>query len=360
MGQGMNPHLRFHSLDFLRGVFALMVAGFHFNPPAPFAAGYMAVDFFFVLSGFVLTHRFGRTGISFRDFLIERVARLYPLAVLSMLAFLAVAALNGGTPFLALTPDAIWNYFSAFLLLSGIGFQRVELINYVTWSISVELFAGLVLFLRLQYPGWISTIAAIAAIVACYSNIFSVIGHLDMTMVYNPTFYTSFGMQRGVGGILMGNLLYALFTHTRRDGPVTLFHRLALTALEAGSIVVIAALIYAFNKTVADFAVLVMLCVMLVSLASGRSFNSAVLNNRRTGYFGALSYSVYLFQLPVIYLLFGGTFGRHVFELGNLPLVQRELAFMAILIGLSVLIHHYVERPLSVRFRRWLSATFAA
>src|SRR5580700_567280 len=85
------------SLTPLRGIAALWVVIFHFcwyfpavHPERYTGAvykGYLAVDMFFVLSGFVITHvykeGFARrvTGRRYRDFLKARVARIYPLHI---------------------------------------------------------------------------------------------------------------------------------------------------------------------------------------------------------------------------------------------------------------------------------------
>ena len=52
--------IRFEPLDGWRGVLALVVVFFHvpWMSPVRFPTGYLAVDVFFLLSGFVLTHAF--------------------------------------------------------------------------------------------------------------------------------------------------------------------------------------------------------------------------------------------------------------------------------------------------------------
>ena len=79
---------RFAALDSLRGLCALAVVLFHFRTDgvltnlAPIRRGWMFVDFFFVLSGFVLAHAyFGRIGrqVAPLRFLGLRLGRIYPL-----------------------------------------------------------------------------------------------------------------------------------------------------------------------------------------------------------------------------------------------------------------------------------------
>ena len=85
-----SPGGRFVALDGLRGVAALMVLLLHMATPSPVPSAYLAVDLFFLLSGFVLAHAYGdklRSGFSvWRDFMAQRFLRLWPLYALGTLA----------------------------------------------------------------------------------------------------------------------------------------------------------------------------------------------------------------------------------------------------------------------------------
>lgn len=82
--------VHFGDLDFLRGIAAIMVMLFHFGErtglPGLVAHGYLAVDLFFVMSAFVLSHAYGpalcegRIGVM--RFTVLRVARFWPMLVL--------------------------------------------------------------------------------------------------------------------------------------------------------------------------------------------------------------------------------------------------------------------------------------
>ena len=85
---------RYEILDGLRGVAAIIVVAFHlFETYSAGPAhqilnhGYLAVDFFFVLSGFVIGYayddRWGR--MTYRDFFKRRLIRLHPMVVMGML-----------------------------------------------------------------------------------------------------------------------------------------------------------------------------------------------------------------------------------------------------------------------------------
>lgn len=83
----------YQCLDFLRGIAALAVVLYHFSErmdlPILFSHGYLAVDFFFVLSGFVLTSAYWRRlcdgKVTARFFYRLRIIRLSPLVVLGTL-----------------------------------------------------------------------------------------------------------------------------------------------------------------------------------------------------------------------------------------------------------------------------------
>lgn len=78
----------FETLDGLRGVAAVMVMIWHAGARPYVPSAYLAVDLFFMLSGFVLAYRYDArlgSGLSGRDFLIMRVIRLYPLYLLGTL-----------------------------------------------------------------------------------------------------------------------------------------------------------------------------------------------------------------------------------------------------------------------------------
>lgn len=93
---------RLASLDALRGVAALAVVLFHVCIPLGVIAapnGYLAVDFFFLLSGYVLAHAYDgrlRGGGLAAWFVRVRLARLYPLAVLGVLLGIGGAAIRYG------------------------------------------------------------------------------------------------------------------------------------------------------------------------------------------------------------------------------------------------------------------------
>ena len=102
---GRNTSERFAALDLLRGVAALAVLTLHLPWPTgvrlPFPKAYLAVDLFFVLSGFVIAHAYEHrltSDTQFKQFCVARIIRLYPLYLMATLmagAMVLAAALFG-------------------------------------------------------------------------------------------------------------------------------------------------------------------------------------------------------------------------------------------------------------------------
>ena len=96
------PNVEFFvTLESLRGIAALIVVVYHavwLNPVTQsrfFSNGALMVDFFFVLSGFVICHSYGDRLLNLRDFgrfLWLRLGRLYPLHFALLMVFVLIEA----------------------------------------------------------------------------------------------------------------------------------------------------------------------------------------------------------------------------------------------------------------------------
>ena len=172
------------ALTSLRGIAAVVVLLYHLKVylgPLPthfLDTGYLWVDFFFVLSGFVISHVYGRVFATtpeqgaYRRFLVARFARIYPLHA-AILAWLCIAELlrwylishhsvaDVRPPF---GPGReLSGLASNLTLLQSIGPFGTESWNRPAWSISAE-FAAYLLFpvvLRLaaSHPRWLTAVS---------------------------------------------------------------------------------------------------------------------------------------------------------------------------------------------------------
>jgi peptidoglycan/LPS O-acetylase OafA/YrhL len=141
---------RFEALDSLRGVAAVIVMFFHFGDFGLISglrlvrAGPIFVDFFFVLSGFVITAAYGERlahGFSRVTFMLLRLGRLYPLQFAVVAAFAAAKLASGRALF---GGSHGGDYLArAFLMLDGYVPNDPNVYNLASWSTSVELAAYL-------------------------------------------------------------------------------------------------------------------------------------------------------------------------------------------------------------------------
>jgi peptidoglycan/LPS O-acetylase OafA/YrhL len=139
---------RFEALDGLRGLAALGVLLYHLggwtNRPWLLAHGYLAVDFFFCLSGFVLAHAYGERQIGWLGFMRLRLLRVWPLIALSMVA--------GALVMIGHRDGIIGCLLMGLLVLPRIwvgddeSFSPLFPLNPPAWSLFLELLAGALWF----------------------------------------------------------------------------------------------------------------------------------------------------------------------------------------------------------------------
>lgn len=150
-----SPVRQIPALTSIRGIAAWWVVLYHFREHVPVAAdsatarlmahGYLAVDLFFILSGFVIalnyTAMFGTLAVkNYTRFLGLRLARIYPLHITVLLAFLInplAVLLFSDTGRLSLRYDPLYYVLSLFLMQNW-GFTHLLAWNVPAWSISTE------------------------------------------------------------------------------------------------------------------------------------------------------------------------------------------------------------------------------
>jgi peptidoglycan/LPS O-acetylase OafA/YrhL len=205
---------RFVILDFYRYLAAVGIVLFHAEEIAPGTIvrfhldnlGFF-VDFFFILSGFVITHAYGETGLamsSYRAFILRRVARIYPLHLVTTAFYVATAlALPRMTGGFSLTDLGVH-----LTLTQGWGVLDHIALNGPSWSISAELFCYLLFpfFIPLirRLPG-AATVLAAALLYGVLSAPWPFWDHDGMFGAYYD-----FGMLRALPSFLLGCGVYRL------------------------------------------------------------------------------------------------------------------------------------------------------
>lgn len=146
---------RLTALDSLRGVFAVMIVllhtpvDFHLMASPLVRNSHVVVEFFFVLSGFVIALNYWermRSAADFRRFVLLRTARIWPLhafiLLLFLLVFLAQLLVLDSGPFApsnrADYPDLWWRVASELLFAAAFWNSEVWYLNFPSWSINAE------------------------------------------------------------------------------------------------------------------------------------------------------------------------------------------------------------------------------
>jgi len=295
----MRTEQRFHSLDSFRGLMALSVMVYHLRVSGSFTEWLLFrhaevfVSFFFVLSGFVLTHAYGRSAqFDFRKFFITRTFRLLPLHLFMLGIFIILecarylAAQKGmdfnNAPFTGkFAPSEILP--NALLLQSWTHLTNPLSFNYPSWSISIEYYTymifALILGIAFGIRTWVwATVVLVAVALMSAANTFFTIESL-----------------RGLAYFFTGCLAYTLYMRLPHHAPTWL-----LTVLEV--LAVAAALIF----VVTDFAAKQLLANLLfgsvvVIFAFDGGAVSRLLAGRAFGFLGKLSYSIYLTHAAVLF-----------------------------------------------------------
>lgn len=259
----LRPLTHFAALDGMRGVLALGVVLLHlgFNSFIqrwfgwPGIAFDLAVDVFFVLSGFVLSHA-QRRGSSFTAFAVRRCFRLVPVYLLT--TFAAAFALTR-VPSLA-------DWFIAAPLVGQ------PVLNFPAWSITWELYLPLLAVLLGRWPPGRAALPLLLLAL-------TVLAVLDTQVVMGGQLY---GWRAGFG-LAAGALLYRVRPSV--PGPVEAWFGLLAVGMAAG-------------QTYPPLAALVPFAAAgaVIAGCAGRSlFTLSPLQG-----LGSISYSLYMIHVPVL------------------------------------------------------------
>lgn len=334
------------ALTGIRFFAALHVVCFHYIPGLPpllhnvAGNGYMAVGFFFILSGFVLAYNYAGRPMDSRKFLRARFARIYPTYLLGFLliAPAVVARLHADPGKLGLAGLAaaglLQGWFPKFTLLwNGPG-----------WSLSNEAFfyllfpAILPILTRLSTKGlwlvsaacWVAALAAPAAQLALYGD-------------------------RGAGAVMyMPAFRLAEFVLGVAAGVAYLRRRSAWRFWTTPTLVCLA-----FFAVFSPFWVHALLrgavaaplfALLVCALASGDGLLGRFLSWRPVHTLGEASYAIYILQSPILAWFLFATRGTRAGS-WRAPLGWSEFAiYVAILIAISLACHTWFEGPA----RRWV------
>ena len=346
------PHIHAHTA--LRGLAALLVVGYHLrfgaNPllgveeaTRLFERGYLWVDFFFLLSGFVLCYVYAPGGLpdgaATLRFYRARIARVWPLHVLTLAFLVAFSLLTiayetvTGSPGSAYAPPYEHLPLQLFLVHAWGVLDRTSW-NVPSWSISTELFAYLlfpVLLWLLRRGGAGFVAIAVAASAAFYLWIGRTTGDLDITV--------GVALLRCLAGFVLGMALYRLAPLTDRVNGAP------LALAQAASIVLI---LYCIERVPNDAVLIAPFAALVLLTARDRGPISRALSAGWLRRLGEWSYAIYLTHLPIKIAL-GFVFERAARALGVDGEVGTRIVWIllvyAVTILVSALVYERFEKP---------------
>jgi peptidoglycan/LPS O-acetylase OafA/YrhL len=355
------------SLTPLRGIAALWVVLYHYcgtrqyfpnldiTPHSYFLSkGYLGVDMFFMLSGFVMAHVYCGAfceGVRphYRDFLVARIARLYPLHIFILFLFVATAVVSqlaigvgsGSFTGIPLTgPESLSALLANIFMLQGLAAAQLSW-NYPAWSISVEFIAYLGFPFALPFiaraPGAVRLVLG-ALLFAALATL-ATLTKGDFDQWDGPI-----TLLRCMPEFLLGTLLYFAFRdHGQRPWLRSDLPMLAVLAATLGCL-----------HFGAPDLLIVTLFAGLVLLAVGNTGAFAKFANiAPLVWLGEISYSLYLIQGFVQYAAGKGMLAFGLHHRAALS-AGESLALMLPMLALCVLIAGATYSSIEIVWRRHL------
>jgi peptidoglycan/LPS O-acetylase OafA/YrhL len=351
---GIDARFRFDALTSLRGLAALCTLMVHLVTiwlvvfPAlekweyfyRFAHhSYLFVDFFFILSGFVMCHVYGRAfsvGVTcpgYMKFMRARFARIYPLHLVLLAIYVGLASF--GMKQTAENPE--WSILANAFLVHALGVFDHTTWNVPSWSISVEwwtyvLFPLVAAFAqRYMRPG--AAVPALGMSIGLFILLATYRGSMSITV--------GLAFVRCLIGFTAGSCLYAIFATRRAVRPAGKINIAILVAI----FIVLACL----PSPISDILAFIGFC-SLVYVSSNDMDQRDWLHHPALIWLGDISYSIYLWHTLLLHVMAKVMLklkGEHTWsdaeQLGYFLVAL--LAFEVLILLLAHLSYTFIELP---------------
>ena len=332
-------------IDGLRAFAVIPVILFHFGLNW-IPGGYIGVDVFFVISGFLITtillKDYDQGVFSFSDFWLRRIRRILPVLVVIVLVTLIASQ------FLLYAPDIYYlgkQGIASLLSFANIsqwltagdywGYAAENSPLLHTWSLSVEeqfyLVFPLFIFIALKYfRNYLAPLILLLCVLSALLFIYGSKNHPDATFYLLPTR----AWELGVGAFLAISVYkHPTFFNSKKTSTLQLFSILGL------AVVALSYFLIDGNDGISPFLILPVIGAGLIIVFSSNSntYVNKILSIPAIVYIGKISYSLYLWHWPVLVLS------------KNLSLkTQIEYPvylLLGLIIILSIISYHLIEKP---------------
>ena len=307
--------------------------------------GGYAVDFFFLLSGFILCHAQSAKGNNFgikeyKSFLWLRIARVYPVHLITLLALIVMvfvgkfagARMEGDYPINGLPAHLSMTHYFPFV--------EAGQWNYPSWSISAEWFAYLFVF---PVGWWLlqKTLRPLPLLAgsALLMFIWSCAHHFEQ----NPS--STLGVIRVICGFLAGTLLYGIYRQSA----------LVLTTISNLAVfwaITTSALAFFLTDGFLCHAIILTLCfpALLLSLSQNDNSLSRFFSTKSMVWLGSISYGLYMSH-GIVEKILKVIVNPDKFSASGLAVRGGVLALnVTAILAAAIFLYYCVETPC----RKWL------
>ena len=323
--------LCFHVLKYLIGEPSLN-NGINFSL---FPYGSMGVEFFFVVSGFLMAasvfssinRKDGLTvGESTQRFMSRKISSLLPIHLIVFVLLFAVCSITRNWNLGQIAKNAV-DSIPNLLLIQMAGFRGTPL-NHIEWYLSVMLIVMLIIYplLKKFYSTFVRIIAPLIVIFILGWLSYRC-GRLTGVNVWEGIAYRS--MFRGLAEISLGTICFEI-SRAISTRSFTSRGRLVLTALELGIWMSVFILITLTLPRRMEMYMLMLIAIGVTITFSGQTLGTKLFDNRFIQYIGKLSLPIYICQLIPIEL------AMHYFT--DLPMKVRVISVVLATIILSALL----------------------
>jgi len=349
-----------YKLESLRGIAAILVVLHHIdwgNGSNWFIKNSLLfVDFFFVLSGFVISLAYTQKinkGMSFFYYFGLRLARLYPLHFFVMILWLPYmgakyylysSGFGGVDP--ALTENAK-SFFVVLFLLNSVGFLDYLSWNVPSWSIGAEIIA---------YAYFFFTIYTVKKFNLSVKWIFLFISILCYVLIYlikgpHIAQITEWAFLRCIGAFSLGCVVFRIFNSSHSKLFVNLHEYLSIL------LVILSVTLVGVSQYFAYVAVVVFAYTIYVYAHQESGLLGKLLETPVAKALGRWSYSIYMVHMLFVSSI--SDFFEHILKLGhkNIPWIGYwciNTAVLAIIILFASMTYRWIELPCRNYFRKKL------
>ena len=361
---------RFESLDAGRGICAILVVVFHFIAEMDsdlrqvtfFRNSYLFVDFFFVLSGFVLCHSYRGRIASPQDFwrlVVKRVGRVWPLHATVLVAFIAAIVTIGLLPH-PKALDLTWHTGSytvqaivpSAFLLTAFGLQG-SVWNGPAWSIGAEFYTYLLFALVMMF--WVQRLVTVALTLSVAAL---AVLYWPAPALMNSTW--DYGFIRCIAGFFAGIVTYRVYGLV---GTTTLLRATMSEVAVIAAIVLFVSMAGENGDNVSPLSLAAPLVFgwAVVVFAGQHGLLSLLLLTRPFRALGRYSFSIYMIHMPMLIVLCYGAWyfgyrtlafqdGGEAVPVGSSGLLMAD--FVLAVIVAAAACYRFIETPARLRFNR--------